>query len=153
MEATLEEMSIEPVNAVETLGVDAIQPLHSEGQVDGGAFDEQVVVRIEEAVAPDLPTRLLADAIEDREEEAPVSIHEEDRLVSISARGDVEEAVGQRGAVLSRHATEDRARAPTQDGQLRTRLEVAAISSHIRGLTPDMAASARSTTALDLSAP
>jgi len=93
-EATLEQVATATVAVVEKLRVSPVQRLHSRGELRCRRRNDDVVVRVHEAVSVDRPTEPIGNDREQIEEVEPVHVVPEDRRRTDPVRGDVEDAVG-----------------------------------------------------------
>jgi hypothetical protein len=95
VEAGAEEVAVTAVPLVDALGVDAVQPLHSVGEVGPRAADDEVVVRAHEAVGVAVPAVAVDRLGQDLEEEETVVVVQEEELREDGAGADVVHAVRQ----------------------------------------------------------
>ena len=92
-EAALEYMAAAAVALVEQLRVAAVQPLHARGEVRGRRLDDEVVVRVHQAVPVDGPAELACHHAQQVQEVDAVDVHAEDRCVTDAVGCDVKEPV------------------------------------------------------------
>ena len=92
-EAALEEVAVEPVPAVEQLGIRAIEALHPLRQVGRRRLEEEVVVVRHQALRMAVPAEPGDDVFRDREHQPPVGVVAHDVLSAVSAGVDVVHAV------------------------------------------------------------
>jgi hypothetical protein len=132
------------VAPVERLRVDAVQDLHSGGELLASGLDHEVVVVAHQAERVAAPGETHRDAREHREKDAAVVVVAEDRDLPGAACADVEDAVlGQHlGARRPRHATTVQTPpcAGARCGTTVTLLIRTTVPpSHVRGLSRDTA--------------
>jgi len=93
VEPALEEMPATPVATVEDLRVAAVEALHPGGKPLRRGRDDDVVVRVHQAVRVDIPAELLGDRLQQIEEVEPIDVLAEDRRRTDAVRRDVEDTV------------------------------------------------------------
>ncbi|HST24752.1 MAG TPA: hypothetical protein VLJ76_02060 [Gaiellaceae bacterium] len=104
-EAFLVKVSLAAVPAVESLGVETVEPVHARRKPVAWRLDEQVVMRPHQAPGVNAPAEHFGDLTELASKGFPVEIVKEDVHAADAARRDVEEAVlGQVGARSARHS-------------------------------------------------
>jgi hypothetical protein len=103
VEATLEEVTVQLVPAIEALRVQAAQLLHSRREALFRRLDHEVEVVAHEAVRVTAPRGVLHDAGEQGEEFEAIVVVEENELAPVPAGSDVEETTGRPKAWLARH--------------------------------------------------
>src|SRR5262245_43789273 len=93
------------VPVVEALSVDAVQVLHSAGDVRSGRLEEEVVVVPHQAVRVDPPGGAVDDEGEERQEQATVGSVAIDGCAVDSARRDVVHGAGEADAGRPGHSS------------------------------------------------
>ena len=129
-EALAEQVAPALVAAVERLRVDAVQALHSGGEVLELRLDDEVVVVRHQAEDVDSPVVAVDDGREQAQEEAALIVVQEDRRARYSPRCDVVDP--ERGELVSRatHAANVVAARPQATSQRTARGQTAALLSH-----------------------
>jgi hypothetical protein len=94
-EAVAEQVALAFSMAVEALGVDAVEPLHPVGETLAGGFEDQVVVRSQEAEGVAAPAVAVDRARQEFHEVATIDVVEEGVLFRDGVGRDVEEPVGE----------------------------------------------------------
>jgi hypothetical protein len=103
-EASLEEMALALMAAVEALGVRPIEPSHPVGEVLASGPQDEVVMGAHQAIRGAQPAEVAAGSIQQAEEVEPVEIVFEEVDPARPARRDVVDAVLQTRAGHSRHS-------------------------------------------------
>jgi hypothetical protein len=93
MEALLEQMPLSLPPRVETLRVDACEPVHAQRQALSFHLHQQVEVRSHQAPGVQLPVEFRGDAPEHHPEPIAVEVVQEYEPAGDALRGDVEDAV------------------------------------------------------------
>ena len=99
-------MTAEPMMNIELLGVLTEELLHPFRKVLLRGLDQQVDVIVHQAVRVTDPAEAADDRVEQPEEALAVGVTEEDLLVSVASRRDVEDAAGGSQTMRSGHLAE-----------------------------------------------
>src|SRR5712691_1275944 len=104
VEALLKEMADPLVSFVEPLRVDAVEAVHTAGDVVELCLDDQVEVIVEQAVGKDCPAGAYGRVGEEAHPAQAVDIVDHDRPPRDAAHSEVEDARGRKSATrLARH--------------------------------------------------
>ena len=107
-EPLLVEMSLAAMATIESLGIHAVQPVHTGRKTVAGRFDEEVVVRAHEAPCVQPPTEHLDDLAEQPPERFSIEVVDVDMSSADAVGRHVEEAVlGEVGSRSTRHVDSD----------------------------------------------
>jgi hypothetical protein len=98
VEALLEEMADTLVSLVEPLRVDAVEAVHTGGDVVELGLDDQVEVIVEQAVGEDCPAEARGRVGEEAHPAPPIHVVDDDRHPRDAAHGEVEDAGGGKNA-------------------------------------------------------
>ena len=129
-ETSLEQMPVEPVTPVELEGVPAKQPLHALRQVLLRRLDEEMDMVVHEAIRMARPTEPLDGVLEEVKEPLAVCIFKEDRLATVAARRDVEDAACRPKTRCTWHVIDGTRPQP----RTHRRLEIGPLKVHIRDM-------------------
>jgi hypothetical protein len=135
-EASPEDVVLPGVTVVEGAGVLAVEVAHPVGEVRERRLDEQVVVVAEQAAGVETPAVAPADPSQDQDEDGPVPVVAEDRLVVIAFRSDVVEGAGGEIATRSSHRREASGGASAETGISVSRRKGGTDVSRARQWTP-----------------
>ena len=134
-EAPPEHVPAPPVTLVERLGVEAVQPLHAGGEVRDLGREDEVVMRVHQAVRVQPPGVLLAREQEQVEEIQPIQVGDEDRSPPDAVARDVEDTVGEAPARLARHDADASVRPSRPEGLARVRAQTCCTPTPEEGLS------------------
>jgi hypothetical protein len=102
-EARLEEVSDVPVPLVEAQRVEPIETVHALGEIRFSELEDDVVVVGHQAVGETDPVPMMDRLGQNRHEQAPVLVVEEDRRLPDAARREMHDAAGWMQALGSSH--------------------------------------------------
>jgi hypothetical protein len=114
-EAALEHVPAAAVTLVEELRVAAVQPLHARGEVLCRRLEDEVVVRVHQAVPVDDPAELARHHAQQVQEVEAVDVDTEDRCVTDAVGRDVKDPVREISAQQPCHLVFDGSAGDAED--------------------------------------
>jgi hypothetical protein len=110
-EAFLEQMSLSAMPAIETLRVQAVQPVHHPRQLLARPFDDQVVMGPEQRPGDEAGSEQIGGLVEEIDERGAVDVVDEDEAAAGASGTRMEEPVGEPATRSTRHGSDGRAAA------------------------------------------
>jgi hypothetical protein len=110
-EAFLEQMSLSAMPAIETLRVQAVQPVHHPRQLLARPLDDQVVMGSEQRPGEEAGSEQIGGLVEEVDERRAVDIVEKDKAAAGASRARMEYPVGEPATRSTRHGCDGRAAA------------------------------------------